>query len=254
MIDTHTHLYLFDEFEQGRAAVERAIDAKVDTMIFPAVDGESIDNLVAMHKLYPHNTHIAMGLHPTSVDASWRSKLQSIESYIAKENIKPVAIGEVGIDLYWDTTFADAQKEAFTFQIDMANTLNLPLIIHCRNGLDLAAAALKGKDTRGVFHSFTGCIEDVKKIRSCGDFYFGINGVITYKNAAELRESLPQIGLSRILLETDSPYLAPHPMRGKRNESSYLQYIVAKISEVLNVKEEDVIATTTQNARMLFSI
>lgn len=255
MIDTHTHLYL-SEFEPdggGEAAVRRAIDAGVETLIFPNVDLDSIDPLAKLAAKFPENIRIAKGLHPTEVKADWQTVLNEILAYKELPS-PPVAIGEIGIDLYWDKTFRSEQMDAFDYQCSLAQDRDLPVIIHCRDGLDEVLEVLGGHGgLRGVFHSFGGTPKDVARIRKTGDFYFGINGIVTFKNS-KLDITLPSIGLDRIVLETDSPYLAPVPHRGKRNESSYIPLIAAKIAEVLNADKAVVTAATTANAQALFGL
>lgn len=254
MTDTHTHLYLFDEYTQGEEALRRALDAGVDMMVMPAVDHESIDALIKMCGDYPGCTRAAIGLHPTSVDEHWRENLDLILRKSKDCGCKPVAIGEIGMDLYWDDKYEKEQREAFRYQLELASEMKLPVIIHCRNALQPTVDDINSMSSKlnGVFHSFTGSETDVKLIRTAGDFYFGINGVVTYKNAADLRQALPLIGLSRIVLETDSPYLAPVPHRGKRNESAYLPHIAGVVANVLGVSIAEVIKATDENARALF--
>ncbi len=263
MIDTHTHLYLFEDddqnkeesglqnsgsfpltaFASGVEALRRALEAGVDRMILPCVDEESMYQLLDMHHRFPAVTYMAKGLHPTSIDADWRAHLDRILKGFEGERV--VAIGEVGIDLYWSQDFRREQIEAFAEQVCLAKSEDLPVIIHCRNGLDDTLDVLRsvGDGVKAVFHSFTGGAEDVARIKSVGDYYFGINGVVTFKNAAELREAVPLIGVDRILLETDSPYLAPVPYRGKRNESAYLPKVQEKLAELLAL---DIDAAETQ--------
>jgi TatD DNase family protein len=273
MIDTHTHLYLFELeekteekgttvsgsssliSEEGEAALHRALAAGVDRMIFPCVDEESLQQLLAMHRKYPQTTYTAKGLHPTSVDADWEQQLQRIlDTFTAEDNV--VAIGEVGIDLYWSREYRDQQIAAFEHQVILAKEEGLPVIIHCREGLAETLEALRhsGDGVPAVFHSFTGGVEDVRRIREVDDYYFGINGVVTFKNAAPLREALPEIGIDRIVLETDSPYLAPVPYRGKRNESACLPNVLAKVAEVLGLSIEETEAATIRNSERLFHL
>lgn len=256
LIDTHTHLYLPD-FSDDQAempdAVERAVAAGVGHMIFPNVDLTTVDRMHSLAARHADVVSMAMGLHPTEIGESWRDDLDLIMEILADGN-KYVAVGEVGIDLYWDRTFVEAQMMAFERQADSAVRLGLPLIIHCRDGQEQALEVLQGfRGVTGVFHSFGGSPRDVDDIRRVGDFYFGINGIVTFKNS-RLRETLPAIGLDRILLETDSPYLAPVPYRGKRNESAYLTLIAATIADSLGLTETDIASKTTANARSLFGI
>ncbi len=253
IVDTHTHLYL-PEFESPSAAVERAIDAGVGHMVFPNVDLSTIEPMLALHKLYPDNTSVAMGLHPTEVGDDWESVLARIESEF-DSTCKFVAVGEIGIDLYWDKTYRLQQREVFRRQVNWAADRGLPVIIHCREGLDDVLDVLSSVERlpTGVFHSFGGSVADVERIRSIGDFYFGINGIVTFKNSS-LRDVLPAIGIDRLLLETDSPYLAPVPHRGKRNESAFIVHTAAYVANVLCLSQQDVHDITTANASSLFNL
>lgn len=252
MTDTHTHIYL-EEYDGDRAAVmERAKAAGVTRMVFPNVDVSTMEPMVALQADYPDCTRIAAGLHPTEVGEDWRSDMEKTLSLLAHPAC--VAVGEVGIDLYWDKTYRLEQMEAFGYQVREAARRDLPVIIHCREGLDETLEVLRGIDKLPtlIFHSFTMGPDAVKRIREVCDPYFGINGVVTFKNAGEVREAVREIGLERIVFETDSPYLAPTPHRGKRNESSYLPLICAKTAEVLGVTPEEVVSATDATATRLF--
>lgn len=255
LIDTHTHLYLDEFLPDKREAVNRAFSAGVGKLLFPNVDLSTVGQMKALHADFPDRTFMAMGLHPTEVNDSWTTALAEIESELKTNRQDYVAVGEIGIDLYWDKTFAREQAEVFKRQCEWAVEYDIPVIIHCREGLDLTLEILDSleKKPRGVFHSFGGTPEDVAKVRRCGDFYFGINGIVTFKNAA-LQPTVEAIGLDRIVLETDSPYLAPVPYRGKRNESAYIINIANKIAEIMNLPLDVVEAKTTANAETLFSI
>lgn len=256
LVDTHTHLYLpeFDDADgAGAAAVRRAVAAGVGKMVFPNVDASTVAPLESLAAEFPGTVYKAMGLHPTEVGEDWREALADIMSRLG-DGTGYVAVGEVGIDLYWDATFCMQQMEVFEIQARRAAELGLPVIIHCRDGLDRVLEVLRGVGgVRAVFHSFGGDTRDVCRIRDVRDFYFGINGIVTFKNS-RLREVLPEIGLQRILLETDSPYLAPVPKRGRRNESSYLPYICAHVAQSLDVMPDMVADTTTRNAHDLFGL
>ncbi|MDE6377461.1 MAG: TatD family hydrolase, partial [Duncaniella sp.] len=221
LIDTHTHLYL-PEFDADRDEVmTRALDSGITTMIFPNVDLTTVSPMKELHGRYPHCTLMAMGLHPTEVTTDWRETLARIETEFHSGGY--IAVGEIGIDLYWDKTYEKEQMDVFHRQVATAVEADLPVIIHCREGLDQALEVLqdfRGK-ARGVFHSFGGSTTDVELIRREGDYHFGINGIVTFKNS-RLREVLPAIGAGRIVLDTDAPYLAPVPLRGKRNETAYI--------------------------------
>lgn len=264
MIDTHTHLYM-DSFSKEdpdgcAAAVDRAAASGVELMVLPAVDRESAAEVAALHEARPALTRTAMGLHPTEVGEDWREELDDIVRLLSSTS--PVAIGEVGIDLYWDDSNLLLQKEAFIAQIMLAAELDLPVIIHCRDAVEVCCECIAdarsmlpdGKLPSLVFHSFTGSPEDVRRIREVCDPWFGINGVVTFKNSGSLPEAVREIGIERLLLETDSPYLAPAPKRGRRNESSYLQFINSKIADLLGLTPEETDRATTRNAKAFFRI
>lgn len=254
LFDTHTHLYLPEFEEDGRGnAVRRAVEAGVVTMMLPNVDLTTIAPLKELHAEFPDNTMMAMGLHPTEVKADWHPDLEVVRRELYDNPGLYKAVGEIGIDLYWDKTFALEQTEVFYQQCLWALDLDLPIIIHCREGLDETLAVLKGLPAvpRGVFHSFGGTAEDVRKIRETGDFYFGINGIVTFKKSA-LPAVLPEIPADRLLLETDSPYLAPVPHRGKRNESAFVVNTAEKVAESLGITLDRIAEITTENAVRLF--
>lgn len=251
LIDTHTHLYL-PEFDSDRDEVmKRALDSGVSTMIFPNVDLSTIRPMKELHERYPSCTLMAMGLHPTEVAPAWQETLALIDNELKAGGY--VAVGEIGIDLYWDKTYEREQMEVFHRQVATAVESGLPIIIHCRDGLDQVLEVLqdfRGK-ARGVFHSFGGTLADVERIRREGDYYFGINGIVTFKNS-KLREVLPAIGASRIVLETDAPYLAPVPHRGKRNESAYIVNTAEAVATALGLTPDQAAVATTRNAGELF--
>ena len=264
MIDTHTHLYMdtfaADDTDGCAHAVDRAVEAGVEMMILPSVDRESAIEAARLHSARPGHVRTAMGLHPTEVGPDWQEELADIIRTL--EPTSPVAIGEVGIDLYWDQSNLNLQKAAFTAQMIIAAERGLPVIIHCREGLEECLECIsRAKASIGnrpmptlIFHSFTGSPADVRRIREVCDPYFGINGVVTFKNSGELPEAVKEIGAGRLLLETDSPYLSPVPKRGRRNESSHLPYINDKIAEILGLSPEETERTTTLNANLIFSI
>lgn len=262
MIDTHTHIYgpEFDIENQapgsftGQAdTVDRAVAAGVSLMVLPAVDRSSIVPMKALHALRPDATALAVGLHPTEVKEGWREELEYMHSLLT-DGSHYVAVGEVGVDLYWDATFREAQMQAFAAQLEWARQLSLPIIIHQRSALEPTLEVLGDyTDVPAVFHSFGGSVADVERIRRLGDYYFGINGIVTFKNSG-LKSVIPAIGIDRILTETDAPYLAPVPYRGRRNESSYTPYVLATVADALGVDTADADATTTNNARRFFKI
>lgn len=256
MIDTHTHLYLSEFAPSPEEAVKRAESAGVELMVMPNVDLDTIEPMRALHAAMPEKTCMAMGMHPTEVKEKWEADLARIEAELNKHPQDYVAIGEVGIDLYWDQTFRQEQREALAVQASWAKDRGLPLIIHCRDGLDDTLDVLHAADlhTPVIFHSFTGDVNDVKRIREMiVDPWFGINGVVTFKNS-RLRETLPEIGIERILTETDAPYLAPVPHRGKRNESAYVIHTLAHIADTLGMSINEADKITTANALKAFNI
>lgn len=254
LTDTHTHLYL-DEFEDGgQSAVRRAIYNGVTRLIMPNVNTDTVSPMHALAEKFPDAVYMAMGLHPTDLGDNLGETLDEIISLFDAHPARYVAVGEIGIDLYWDKSHVDAQQQAFEHQIQVARRLNLPIIIHCREALTQTLEVLKPYgDIRGVFHSFGGTPEDVDMIRRDHDMYFGINGIVTFKNS-RLRDTLPAIGLDRLLLETDSPYLAPVPMRGRRNESAFLTHVAAHVAQHLDVPLRRLAQVTNTNADTLFGI
>lgn len=249
LFDTHTHLYLpeFDSDGGGDAAVRRAVEAGVEAMLMPNVDLGTIAPLRALQERNPGRIYTAMGLHPTEVGAAWRDDVAA-----ALDALRPDdrAIGEVGMDLYWDRTYCDEQMQALELQAQRAVELDLPLVIHCREALDETLEVLRGvRGARGVMHSFGGTEEDVDKVRRelGDDWYFGINGIVTFKNC-RVADTLPAITAARLLLETDSPYLAPVPHRGKRNESAYIAHTARRAAEALGIPAAALADTTFDNA------
>lgn len=254
LIDTHTHLYLSAFSDGGRHAVERAIEAGVEHMILPNVDLSTIEPMRNLHELFPQTTSMAMGLHPTEIKEDWCEALAQTKEEFNSHRSDYISVGEIGIDLYWDKTFIEQQMQAFEAQVQWAVDAELPIIVHCREGLAQTLEVLQAfPQATGVMHSFGGTNADVDAVRRVVDFYFGINGVVTFKNSG-LRDTLPAIGTERLLLETDSPYLAPVPFRGKRNESAKLTHIAAHIASTLGLSEQSIAESTTHNARTLFSI
>jgi TatD DNase family protein len=256
LIDTHTHLYLpeFDDDNAGRDTVERAISAGVERMIFPNVDLTTVEPMQRLAAQFPNNIYMAMGLHPTEVKDDWQEVLAKTETLLNQSEYHYVAVGEIGMDLYWDTTYREQQMQVFERQCRMAVDMNLPVIIHCREGLaETLEIVSKFSGLKAVFHSFGGTVEDIETIRRIGDFYFGINGIVTFKNS-KLREVLPTIGIDRILLETDAPYLAPVPYRGKRNESAYIVSTAHCVADALGVDFDLLAERSSANACRLFNL
>ncbi len=251
LIDTHCHLYT-QEFDEDRdAMIKRAENENVERFYLPAIDSETTLALLHLEAQYPNQCFAMMGLHPCYVKENYEEELRNVETWLAKR--KFAAIGEIGLDFYWDTSFTTQQYHAFKIQIQWAKQYQLPIVIHSRNATDECIAVVKeiaGNSITGIFHCFGGTIEQAHAIIEMG-FYLGIGGVITYKNAG-LAEVVQQLPLSTLVLETDSPYLSPTPHRGKRNESSYLPLVAAKIATVKNTTIEEVAAVTTANAEKIF--
>ena len=253
LIDTHTHLYLKD-FETDRdQVVANAINKGVKYMFLPNINSESVAGMLHLEEKFPDNCFAMMGLHPTDVKDDYKNELQIVEDWLSKR--KFIAIGEIGIDLYWDKTFKDEQIIAFKSQIALANKYDLPIVIHSRESMKEIISTLKSLDAKtfkGVFHCFNGTLGDAHEVIKMG-FHLGIGGVVTFKNAG-LDKIVSEIDLKHLLLETDAPFLTPTPFRGKRNESAYTYYIAQKIAEIKNTSVEEVAAVTTQNALKLFKI
>lgn len=256
IIDTHTHLYAEEFAKDGAAeAVDRALEAGVGHMILPNIDLASISPMMSLHSSRPDVTSMAMGLHPTEIKEGWKEDLEAIGERLFSSPEAWVAVGEIGMDLYWDRTFESQQMKALDEQLGWARKLSLPVIIHCREALEPILEVISGHSgITGVFHSFSGSAADVETIRKkAGDIYFGINGIVTFKKSS-LPQSLPEIGLDRILLETDSPYLAPLPVRGRRNESAYIVHTAAAVAAALGKTPLETAEATTGNARALFNL
>lgn len=253
LTDTHTHLYS-DAFAEDRPEImQRAFDAGIKRFFIPAIDSGYTEAMYALEKDYPANVFLMMGLHPTSVKEGFEEELLHVEEQFKKRSF--YAVGEIGIDLYWDKSTLEIQKTAFKKQIQLAKKYKLPIVIHCRDAFDEIFKVLeteKSDDLFGIFHCFTGTYEQAEKAISY-NMKLGIGGVVTFKNG-KIDTFLNQIPLKHIVLETDSPYLAPAPFRGKRNESSYLSMVSKKLSEIYDVSEEEVARITTENSKQIFGI
>ena len=253
--DSHTHLYA-EEFDHDRDAIfRRAGQQGVMYLFLPAIDSVYHEPMLRVVSAFPNFCYPMMGLHPTSVKENYLKELEIVEDYLANPALKFYAIGEVGIDLYWDKTHEEAQKVAFECQLDLAVKYDLPVVIHTRNSMDMALGILTERHDcrlRGVFHCFSGNTEQAKRAVGLG-FMLGIGGVITYKKSG-LQMVVENNGLEHILLETDAPWLPPVPYRGQRNEPSYIPVIAQKIAEIKNVPLETVAEITTSNALRLFGI
>ena len=251
--DTHTHLYS-DAFDEDRAEmINRAIEANVTRFFIPAIDSTHTESMLQLEKDFPDHVFLMMGLHPTSVKDNYKEELKHVEDLLAQR--KFFAIGEIGIDLYWDKSTLDIQIEAFRHQIHLAKQYQLPIVIHCRDAFDEIFQVLeeeKSDDLFGIFHCFTGTIEQARKAISY-NMKLGIGGVVTFKNG-KIDQFINQIDLTHIVLETDSPYLAPKPFRGKRNESAYIDKVLEKLSELYDISEDEIATITTENSKAIFGI
>jgi TatD DNase family protein len=253
MIDTHCHLYTKEFNDDIDLVMQNAKIAHVTKCFLPAIDKDSIDSMIKLANNYPQNCFLMAGLHPCSVKENYKEEIEEVENMIKKHKI--YGIGETGLDFYWDKTFIKQQYEALEIQIQLALENDLPLILHTRDALHETIEVIKKyKNTslRGIFHCFGGSLEQAKDIIKTG-FYMGIGGIVTYKNAG-VAEVLKQVDMKHLVLETDAPYLTPVPFRGKRNESSYLKYIVEKIAEVKNLSVDEVESITTENAENIFGL
>jgi TatD DNase family protein len=251
--DTHTHLYS-ESFEEDRVEmIERAIEANVTRFFIPAIDSEFINSMYELEKKFPENVFLMAGLHPTHVKENYREELELVEKQLEERRF--FAVGETGIDLYWDKSTLDIQKDAFRRQIQLAKKHQLPIVIHCRDAFDEVFEVLeteKSEDLFGIFHCFTGSYEQAQQALNY-NMKLGIGGGVTFKNG-RIDQFLDQIPLKEIVLETDAPYLAPTPFRGKRNESLYIVEVLKKVAEIYGISEEEVAEITTRNSKDIFKI
>jgi len=251
--DTHTHLYS-EQFDEDRnEMVQRALDAGVSRFFIPAIDSTYLKAMLSLEKDFPENTFLMMGLHPTHVKENVAEELAFVKEWLDKRTF--YAVGEIGIDLYWDKTFLKEQQHAFRTQIQWAKERKLPIAIHCRDAFNEIFEILeeeKGADLFGVFHCFTGNLEQAKKAISY-NMKLGIGGVVTFKNG-KIDQFLNEISIEDIVLETDAPYLAPTPLRGKRNESSYITNVLDKLVDIYKLSPQEIAEITTQNSKDIFGI
>jgi TatD DNase family protein len=249
--DTHCHLYA-DEFNGDIAEVmQRANDEHIDKFYLPAIDSHTHNKMLQLEEQYEDKCIAMMGLHPCSVKENYLQELELVEQWLTKR--KFAAVGEIGLDFYWDKTFAQEQHNAFRRHVELSLQYKLPIVIHTRKAMPETIAIVKqyaAKGARGIFHCFSGSYEEAREITKLG-FYLGIGGVLTYKNSG-LAAAIAQIDMQYLVLETDAPYLTPVPFRGKRNESSYLKYVAEKLAAVKNISVEEVAAITTANAEKIF--
>lgn len=251
--DTHTHLYA-EAFDEDREAVIKDAIAKNITRFFiPAIDSAYTDRMLQLKEDYPTQVFLMMGLHPTHVKGNFKEELSHVETMLSKGSF--CGVGEIGIDLYWDKTLLRQQQEAFRYQIVLAKRLKLPIVIHCREAFDEIFEILeaeKGEDLRGIFHCFTGTLEQAEKAISY-NMKLGIGGVVTFKNG-KIDKFLNKIGIEHIVLETDAPYLAPAPYRGKRNDPVYLLKVIEKLALVYEMTIEQIAEITTENSKNVFGV
>ena len=253
IIDTHTHLYLKQFKDDIDKVIQRSIDKGINKFIFPAIDSTHFDDMHDLKNKYPGSIYLMSGLHPVDVKENFKEELEFVVNSLKSHSY--VAIGEIGIDLYWDKTYLKQQQEAFEFQIRLAIKNDLPIVIHCREAFDEIFEILDKENCdklRGVFHCFTGTLEQANRAIQLG-FKLGIGGVVTFKNGG-IDKFLNRIDLNHIVVETDSPYLAPVPFRGKRNESSYITYVIDKLSEIYGLSIEEIASVTTKNAEKVFAL
>ncbi|RYY20205.1 MAG: TatD family deoxyribonuclease [Chitinophagaceae bacterium] len=252
LVDTHSHLYS-EEFAVDIAEVmTRARKEGVAKIYLPSIDSSATDAMLHLEASYPENCFAMMGLHPCYVKENYLEELELVKQWLSQRSF--AAVGEIGLDYYWDRSFDQEQKEAFAIQMDLALQYSLPIVIHSRDSMDDSIKMVQSRSDagiRGVFHCFSGTYEQAVKIIDMG-FYLGIGGVLTYKKSglAEVVEKLP---MSALVLETDAPYLSPVPFRGKRNESSYLKHILSRLAEIKRLPEQEIAAVTTSNAEKLFA-
>ena len=251
LTDTHTHLYL-GEFDPDRdALIAEAKEANVERFFLPNIDSGSMDAMLALEKKYPQNCFAMMGLHPCSVKENWKKELDLVEKKLAERRYS--AVGEIGIDLYWDKTFVKEQEMVFRKQIELANHYKLPVSIHSRESFEEIYAILletKKEQPCGVFHCFTGSVDQANRGTDLG-FYLGVGGVVTFKNSG-LDKTLSEVRLNNMVLETDAPYLAPVPHRGKRNLPIFLKFVAEKVATIKNIAVEEVAEITTENSKVIF--
>ena len=253
IIDTHTHLYLKQFKDDIDKVIQRSIDKGINKFIFPAIDSTHFDDMHDLKNKYPGSIYLMSGLHPVDVKENFKEELEFVVNSLKSHSY--VAIGEIGIDLYWDKTYLKQQQEAFEFQIRLAIKNDLPIVIHCREAFDEIFEILDNENCdklRGVFHCFTGTFEQANRAIQLG-FKLGIGGVVTFKNGG-IDKFLNRIDLNHIVVETDSPYLAPVPYRGKRNESSYITYVIDKLSEIYGLPIKKIASVTTKNAEKVFAL
>lgn len=253
MIDTHSHIYLDNFDADRREMIERARAVGIKNIMMPNINSQTIDQMLAVETAYPNFCHAMMGLHPTSVKEDYQQELDTVRKWLDSRNF--AAIGEIGMDLYWDKGFLEEQKKVFATQLEWAIEFDLPVVIHVRDAFQETFKVIESiykPPLRGVFHSFSGTADDAEYILNMPKFYLGINGMITFKKT-HLKEVLQPLGYDRIVMETDSPYLAPAPYRGKRNEPAYLELICKTLADLFAVTTQEMVDVTSSNAKKIFN-
>lgn len=253
IIDTHAHVYLEDFDEDADLIIQRAAEENIDQILLPNIDMTTVDRLLGLCDKHPKLYKPMIGLHPCYVKEDYQDQLKNLKGYLDRDDI--VAVGEIGIDLYWDKTFEKEQVEAYRTQIEWSRERSLPFVIHSRESLDLTISIVEDMqdgNLTGVFHCFNGTVEQAQRIMDVG-FYMGIGGVVTFKNAG-VDKTVAQLPMEHLVVETDAPYLSPVPHRGSRNEPSYVANVIDKITELKEMDRDDVCRITTENARKLFSL
>ncbi len=253
LIDTHAHIYSEEFLQDVDEVLQRAYDNDVKKIILPNIDSGTVKRLIDLNDSYPHLCYPLMGLHPTSVAADYREELEAVEYWLDKR--KFYGVGEIGIDLYWDRTYLNEQRDAFRYQIKLAKSRQLPVVIHLRDSFDEVFSVIKEEqdgNLKGIFHCFSGTETEAKQIIDQG-FLLGIGGVITFKNN-DLKNVIGKVAIENLVIETDAPYLSPVPKRGKRNESAYLVYVAQALAKIFDISVNEVAEVTSENARNLFGI
>ena len=251
MIDSHAHIYLEHFQEDIDSVIDRAVKSGVEKILLPNIDKDSIDSMLLLEKKYPEVCFPMIGIHPCSIKEDFGEQLKLVEKWLEEQNF--LAIGEIGTDLYWDKTYWNQQKEAFNIQCELALKYHLPIVVHCRGTIDETIELVSNFDNqklRGVFHCFTGSLQQAKRITGLG-FYLGLGGVVTFKNSG-MDQVIPYMDTSKIILETDAPYLTPAPHRGKRNEPFNIKLVAEKVAEYLKISLEELDYLTTKNTNELF--
>lgn len=252
LTDTHAHLYAKEFNEDIDAVIQNCIDKNINRIFLPNIDSTSTDSMLKLAQKYPANLFPMMGIHPCSIESNYKDELAHAKMHLENGNF--CAIGEIGIDLFWDKTFVNEQKEAFRTQIKWAKEMRLPIIIHARDSFKEIFEIVdeeNDKNLTGIFHCFTGSKDEAEKIVNYGGFKLGVGGVVTFKNSG-LDKVLSDIDVKHLVLETDSPYLAPTPYRGKRNESTYLENIALKLCDIYGHSLEEIANITTENSKQIF--